>query len=136
MKTETSFGIIPLQLREGEWFVLLVQLLSGNHWSFPKGHPNPLETPQQTAERELFEETNLHISEWLNIPPLSESYLHNSIPKTVTYYPAIVKGDVITQPSEISNHIWVLLSAAHQILTYNPSQQLAIQLNSILSKSS
>lgn len=67
IKKEESCGIIPLQKISGTWMVFIVQHKSG-YWGFPKGHIEPGETQQQTASRELFEETGLHIEKYLPVP--------------------------------------------------------------------
>lgn len=136
MNTEHSCGIIPLQNRQGEWYTLLVKLYSGNHWSFPKGHVNPGETAQQTAERELFEETQLRVIEWLPFDPLEESYSfkrhHALTSKTVLYFLAIVEGEVTIQPEEIAAFEWVKLSDAPSHLTYDPVKDIAKKAHSLV----
>ena len=64
MLKEKAFGIIPIKRKNevGEYLIFLVQLKSGNHWGFPKGHPEPEETDfRLTAIREFKEETNLDV---------------------------------------------------------------------------
>lgn len=129
MIKEQSFGIIPLQKRQGEWFVLVVMLLSGKHWSLPKGHANKGETPQQTAERELQEETGLHILEWLPYGPYEETYFFKRdsalVGKTVVYFPAIVEGNVVTQKEEIEDYQWVPIAELAGKMTYKPAKTVA-----------
>lgn len=60
MKREVSYGIVPLRYMEGGWQILLIRHHAG-HWTFPKGHADRGESPQQTAERELREETGLAV---------------------------------------------------------------------------
>jgi len=131
MKKETSFGIIPLKKENDEWWVLLVQLQAG-HWGFPKGHPEPNETPQQTATRELKEETNLKIIKHLNIDPISENYTFDDIQKTVIYFPAIVEGDLITN-EEIQNSKWVPLNQAEEQITFKESKNICRKISDLIS---
>src|SRR5690348_6974076 len=100
---EYSYGVIPLKITEnGSYQVFIIQHRSGNHWSFPKGHPEFSETIQQTAERELFEETGLKIDKYLCDSKLySQSYLKplkngKKREKTVQFYAALVKGEIQT----------------------------------------
>ena len=91
MSLESSFGIIPFQIINDSLHVLLIKLCSGNHWSFPKGHQEPNESPLETAQRELKEETALVIASFIDLPPFVENYLiekkEGKVQKTVTYFP-------------------------------------------------
>lgn len=64
---EESFGFVIVHRAEDKDLFLLVRQLS--NWSFPKGHPEGDETPEQTAMRELFEECG--VSEFEIIPGVS-----------------------------------------------------------------
>lgn len=127
MKQETSYGIIPLQHEKHEWKVLLIQHGAG-HWSFPKGHPEAKETPQQTAARELEEETGLQVACFLSETPLEETYYFRFkgmlIHKTVVYYLAKVKGKIVLQTQEISDAKWVPLKEAANFVTYPAAKNL------------
>src|SRR5574337_476352 len=57
MPREISAGVI-LCRRAPEPYYLLLHYESG-HWDFPKGHIEPGEDAQQTARRELKEETGI-----------------------------------------------------------------------------
>jgi len=61
MKKDYSYGIIPVyhKIAEvGDYYFLLVKNCN-NSWSFPKGHAEAGETEEETAQRELFEETGV-----------------------------------------------------------------------------
>ncbi|MBD3304395.1 NUDIX domain-containing protein, partial [Candidatus Woesearchaeota archaeon] len=53
-KTRCSGGII---FNNGKY--LLVKHKEGGHWDFPKGHAEEGETEEETALREIYEETGL-----------------------------------------------------------------------------
>lgn len=135
MEKEASFGIIPLRKIEGNWQVAMVQLHAG-HWSFPKGHPDANETPQQTAIRELTEETGLTIARFLPLSPFYESYTFTSkgrpISKTVTYFPAEVTGTLSPQAEEIADCQWISLADAEKRATFPATKQVCLQLRSAL----
>jgi bis(5'-nucleosidyl)-tetraphosphatase len=126
MKKETSFGIIPLKLVEGEWHVLLISHSKGGFWSFPKGHAEPHEIPQESAVRELFEETGLHVVRYLSTHNLQENYQFSrhgqTIKKTVNYFIAEVDGVLNLQVGEVNDAIWVKLAEAHNKLTFPESR--------------
>lgn len=135
-KTEYCCGIIPLQKRGGEWWLLLIQHLHGKHWSFPKGHLEGNETPWQAAERELLEETGLHTTRLLFETPLRESYFiapRNSL-KTVDYFLAEVEGEVVLQKAEISAFCWQPLQQAASLITFPEARRLLAGVCDLLEK--
>lgn len=128
MLYEHSYGIIPLEQRDGLWYVFLVQHGKAKYWGFPKGHPSDGETPQQTAERELFEETGLKVVKYLDEKMVSTHYQfqhgEEKVDKTNSYFFAIVAGVVRIQVAEVSGDQWVSLSEALDVLTYPQDKEL------------
>lgn len=122
-----SFGVIPLRQRRKTWEVLLIQHQAG-HWSFPKGHADPGESPQTAAERELEEETGLKVVRYLSERVLKETYFFTDkkkkIHKTVSYYIALVEGDVTIQEAEIKDCRWVPLKAAEAMITFPEGKRI------------
>lgn len=122
MSREFAYGVIPVRF-ETQPEVLIVLHTKG-HWGFPKGHAESNETPLQTATRELFEETSLHLEKILTSQPITEhyTYTHSSGEvrrKTVEYYLATVSNEVpIAQEAEVSQIQWVTFEAAKNILTF------------------
>ena len=108
---EESFGVIPVRQSGEGWSVFLIQHRKGRYWGFPKGHAEPGETPEQSATRELLEETNLTIIRFLSIDPIKEEYTFllrgKRVFKRVVYYVAEVGGDVSLQMEEIADGMWV-----------------------------
>lgn len=134
-KTEISYGIIPLRKLNGKRQVLLVKHGKG-HWSFPKGHPETGETPQETAVRECEEETSLHIVSFLNIPPHEERYFFRRgsqlIDKRVTYFAAEVSGEVAVQAEEITDFKWLSLEEAEKWITFSEARALLAKISHYL----
>src|SRR3989338_8492003 len=119
---DASFGIIPLQKKDGRWQVFIVQSITG-HWGFPKGHSNgDHETIQQTAERELREETGFTLTSYFSVDPLSFSYECRShgkyVDKTVTLFLGQVTGNIHPCPIEIVESIWVVIDAVEQPVVF------------------
>lgn len=138
MKSEYSFGIIPLKQLEGVTHVLLIFHKGGRHWSFPKGHKDPEETDLETAKRELKEETGLDVALLLSDEPYRESYhfykFHEKVHKTVVYYPALVEGELCLQPEEILDAKWVPLEKAVHFLTFKEAKEICLQVAKFLAK--
>ncbi|OQX29135.1 MAG: hypothetical protein B0D92_05315 [Spirochaeta sp. LUC14_002_19_P3] len=66
MSPDRSYGAVVYQSgpQSGERLYLLVYHLSGGHWDHPKGHPEPGETHEETAVREILEETGVPVTLW------------------------------------------------------------------------
>ena len=125
--TDASFGIIPLQYVEGEWFVFLVEQYNARrgdrYWTFPKGHAEPGESPLQTAVRELTEETTLVPAIVLEQPgfPMQYTFIHEGIQtdKTVTYFLGLIaEPQFQIQASELAAATWHPLETASEQLSF------------------
>lgn len=131
VKEDRSFGIIPIREKQGVIELLIVKHLGG-HWSFPKGHPEPGESPQQTATRELLEETGLSVSSFLEMSPFEEEYTfyhrQQKIHKKVSYYPAYVDGTERKQEEEIIDLLWGDLASCIEKLTFKQAREFCIRL--------
>ena len=103
---QKSCGVIPFRYRSGEK-EYLVLLQTNNCWSFPKGHMEPGETEEETALRELKEETGLTADLIPGIRILTEYDMHNRRRKQVALFFGEVQGEVSLQPSEIRDYRWV-----------------------------
>jgi len=132
---ERSFGIIPLRLVENKWETLLVKHQKG-HWAFPKGHPEPNESPQDTASRELKEETGLQVTQFFPLDSLKEFYIFKRegtlVEKHVTYFLAEVEGEVTLQIEELEDFRWISLQEAAKLATFPETKNLPQKVLSIL----
>ncbi len=136
MKKIESFGVVPLIRQGDEWRVLLIVHREGNHWGFPKGRPNPGETPLDSATRELKEETNLTIKELLHPTPFVEHYefprKRERICKTVHYFPAVVEGDLKLQEAEIRGSKWCSFADAIKQLSFKEARHILHEIMRLL----
>ena len=134
---DQSFGIVPIYRNGKEILVFILRHLSG-YWGFPKGHPNPGETPLETATRELFEETQLHVEKLLSEDErLQETYSFRvegkTIRKTVQYFIASVKTqDFVIDTKEAREGKWVDINAAPKYLTFKEAQRICRESCQIL----
>lgn len=140
MRYEESFGVIPLRQQNGLWEVFLIQHNKGNYWGFPKGHAEEDETAVEAAFRELKEETNLDVIDCLTIDPFIEQYQFaikgSPVLKRVSYFAAIVSGDVKLQNLEIQDGSWFVLNEAIEKITHPEGKTILMKIEKLLFKSS
>lgn len=132
MEWEASFGVIPLCRQEGKWSVFLIQHKKGRYWGFPKGHAEPNESQQESALRELKEETNLELVRFLQEEPIIEEYSFllkgKRVYKRVLYFVAEVKGVVKLQKEEIQDGVWVPFPDALDTVTHPEGKAILAQV--------
>lgn len=126
-----SYGIIPLHKSDHGTEVLMVQHAPdvGGHWSFPKGTPEEVETPIETARREVFEETGLTFEEIDETKTFSEEYTFEKdgkiIEKTTTYFVGYVQSkDFVVDGTEIERAAWIPIKMVEEILTYPVAKRI------------
>lgn len=115
----------------------MVKHLKG-HWALPKGHPESNESPKETAARELFEETALTVTTFLDIPEEHELYSFREgaylIDKKVSYFAALVSGRPRPQEAEIAECLWVDVEKASELATFPATKQLCERLHTLLAE--
>ena len=131
-----SCGVVPFVRENGQWKVLVILHREGNHWGFPKGRVDLPESPQETAKRELKEETGLDILELLTAEPITEQYQFRKkdhiVVKRVSYFPALVGGELKPQEEEIRDAKWLTIEAALQQLSYKEARHILREFVRIL----
>lgn len=128
-KTDTSYGVIPFYKEEDGLKVFLIHQYGINDifWSFPKGHPEDSESPQETALRELMEETGLQ-AELLKEPVLHQSYWFmykgDRIEKFVEYFIGFTSDQKFTiQEEELESAGWFTPDEAMEQLTHDVAKE-------------
>ncbi|MCK4934583.1 MAG: NUDIX domain-containing protein [Simkaniaceae bacterium] len=134
---ETAFGIIPLSKQGDSWEVFLIKHVKGKYWGFPKGHTDQVDIhPEETAERELLEETGLKILERFDVDPLYESYqfLRDDIliEKSVYYFLASVTRDFTLETEEVIDGKWLKIPELLDYMTFDEGKMLIQKLIDIL----
>lgn len=113
MKYEKSCGAIVFDDDK----VLVVKHRAG-HVDFPKGHVENQETEEETAIREVKEETNVDIS-----IEGCRNTVHYSpkegVEKEVVFFAAKkINGEIVPQLEEVSEVKWVSINDVKKYLTY------------------
>ena len=130
---ELSAGIITARGQSCSRDYLILKHENGGHWSFPKGHLETGETPQEAAVRELREETGLTVQEIFSDFNLKTSYTFErggrEIFKTVIYFLGIVSRASVILSSEHTNYQWLPYRKCRGELTYENDKKLLDRAN-------
>ena len=124
MKQEKSCGAVVYTIRDGRLFFLVEHMKLG-HTSIPKGHVEGSETEEETAAREIREETNLEVR-------LDTSFRHEisyspfeGINKLVVFFAAeAATFDLVNQECEVSSLEWLPPEQAVQAVTYDTDKDV------------
>src|SRR3989344_4714754 len=101
-KKEQSFGVIPVFKENNNFLFCLIHEAEG-HWGFPKGHQDAGESEEETAKRELQEETGIN-----NVILDKKSFIENF-------------------KKEILELRWVNYNEAKQLLTFPEAREVLNQ---------
>ncbi|MBE6763083.1 MAG: NUDIX domain-containing protein [Ruminococcaceae bacterium] len=124
MRKEKSCGALVVRRGKDETEILLIKH-NGGHWAFPKGHVEAGESEEQTALREVQEETGLVVKldtryrEMVTFSPAPRTL------KDVVYFAAtVISGKETPQLTEVSDVRWVPFSKAEQYITFENDRHL------------
>lgn len=113
---EKSCGAILFKREKGNIFLLLLHETRSRFWSFPKGHMEEDETEEQTAVREVLEETGLQVE---LLPDFRESVEYSigvNKRKQAVFFLAEIQKDPILCEGEIESYRWVSLAEVYAML--------------------
>jgi 8-oxo-dGTP pyrophosphatase MutT (NUDIX family) len=127
--TEVSAGGVVVRQSGSGWDVCLVSVKG--RWEIPKGHPEKGETAQQTALREISEETGLPAVSLHVIKPLTTSnYAFQSegklVFKRVDTFLVTCDDDppLRHQESEVDDAQWFPVTNAKEVAAFNDTKKL------------
>lgn len=132
---ESSCGAVVFRDIKGEVRYLLIKNKRSAHWGFPKGHIEMGETKEQTALREVLEETGLHIRIIDGFESLSKYRIRDKIEKTVSIFVATT-NDTVTriQQEEIEDYIWLTYDRAMSLLKFENDKNILASAHDFLDK--
>jgi len=143
MSVEKSAGAVIFRKEGSKTLFLLLHYPSGsrsgrNYWDFPKGHIESKEMPEQTARREIEEETGLKdvkfiegFKEWIKY---FFKFEEKNIFKIVTFYLAETKNETVKISAEHSGFLWLQYEEAIEQLTFKNAKEILKKANDHLSK--
>lgn len=119
MNYEKSCGAIVYRKYHGNTEILLVRSIKSGHWSFPKGHVEEGETEEETARREIKEETGLDVLLDTGFRETVTFSPKRNTKKTVVYFVGMATSrELMPQQEEISELKWHEIGQAAGVLTY------------------
>lgn len=116
---ERSCGAVVVQKRPTGYYYLLVQHQRGLHWGLPKGHVDPNESREQTALREVLEETGLKIKLIDGFRRKVSYTIQAGVRKEVWYYLGTTSSQrLVLPPDEIRHAVWLELADAVRLVSH------------------
>jgi len=136
--TATSAGGIVVRHESGQpWLVVggRRRERDGRTWTLPKGTPNEGESREQTALREVEEETGLAVRITGTLDSIEYSFVQSGtrIHKTVHYFlMEAIGGDLGAHDHEFDEVRWISFDAAATMLTFETERALVAKAARLL----
>lgn len=136
--TATSAGGIVIRYESGQPLLVVGSRRrerDGRTWTLPKGTPNPDESREETALREVEEETGLEVRITGPLDDIAYSFVQSGtrINKTVHYFMMEpVGGDLARHDHEFDEVRWITFDAAATMLTFETERSLVARAASLL----
>lgn len=126
MRTEKSCGAVVFRTKNNRTQILLIRHVNGGHWAFPKGHVEKGETEEQTALREILEETGLSVTLDNRYRQVVSYSPKKDVIKDVVYFVAHAAADseTVAQESEISRIRWVDASKSIEYVSFDNDKKV------------
>ncbi|MCX8197635.1 MAG: bis(5'-nucleosyl)-tetraphosphatase [Candidatus Micrarchaeota archaeon] len=132
---EKSCGAVVFREEKGRRLYLILHYEEG-HWDFPKGHVEKGESEEETAKREIFEETGISQLEFL--PNYRDSIAYSfardgkRISKEVVFFAAKTPQTQVALSSEHLGFAWLEYEEAKRRLTYKNAKQVLEKAEALL----
>ena len=134
---DRSYGAVVYSLPDRLY--LLVHHARGSHWDHPKGHPESGETPEETARREIGEETGYAVRFEAGFFTEASWMLPNGQRKIVGYFLGLQNGEGDAAPpssGEILAIQWLPYADARLLITYETGKRVLDDAEKFISKAS
>jgi len=134
-----SSGGLVVRKNNGQWQVLLVKKSSSGLWTLPKGHKEKGEREEETASREVEEETGYKVKLGPRIGEISFRYTRNgqAFREIASFFLMEVTGEGRKEEEgEIEEVKWYSLDEALQALHYDNEKSLIHEVRRLMEKKS
>lgn len=135
MEKEKSCGAVIYRKKFNKIEYLLICSKKGHHWSYPKGHVENLETEEETALREIFEETGLKPKLDTNFRFMVTYSPKVGVIKDVIYFLGEISNQKVKiQVEEVLNYKWLPYHEALKMVTHDNERNILLEANKYLIK--
>ena len=132
---ESSCGAVVYRDIKGEIRYLLIKNRRSSHWGFPKGHIEQGETKQETAVREVLEETGIRVKLLDGFECVSKYKIQNKIEKTVSIFVGTTQDTHTSiQTEEIEDYIWLSYDRALSLLKFENDKNIITSAHEFLNQ--
>lgn len=139
MAREKSCGAVVFKKQKDGIKYLLLHY-EAVHWDFPKGNQEKDEKEEQTAAREIKEETGIEAIEFVDGFKETIKYFYKrgeeTVYKEVVFYLAQSATEKVELSFEHIGYAWMGYEHAYKKLTFNNSKELLKKANEFLNKKS
>ena len=130
---ESSCGAVVFRNIAGEIRYLLIKNKRSANWGFPKGHIENGETKEETAKREVLEETGIRIKIIPGFISTSEYTIQGKVEKSVSIFVASTTDtQTKIQQEEIEDYIWLNYAKAIKTLKFENDRSILERANEFL----
>ncbi len=130
---EHSCGAVVYRIINEEYRFLLIKNRRSNHWGFPKGHMEKGETKEETAKREVLEETGIHIDIVDGFCKSSQYKIGSKIEKRVDVFLGSTSDtQTVIQKEEIEDYIWLRYAEAFDRLKFENDKEILISVKEFM----
>ena len=139
-KTQVSAGGVVFRRRGGSVEVALISVGERGRWQLPKGLVGRGETPEETALREVREETGLQAELIAPLEKIEYWYFSSERGARVRYHKFVhfylmryLSGSTDDHDAEVNEARWFDLPAAKQALAFKSERQVLEQVERVMS---
>ncbi len=130
---ESSCGAVVFRMISGEVRYLLIKNKRSANWGFPKGHIERGETKEETARREVLEETGIRIQIIPGFISKSEYTIQGKVEKSVSIFVAKTSDtQTVIQHEEIEDYVWLNYEKAIKTLKFENDRSILERANDFL----
>lgn len=134
MKREKSCGVITLKNIDEKYYVLLIKHNLG-HIGIPKGHVEKNESEEETAIREVLEETGINTEIIGDFREVITYCPKENVEKDVVFFLGYATSNNIKiQEEEVQNVFWVTLKESIDVITFDKEKELIKRVIDYLDK--
>ncbi|GCD09895.1 bis(5'-nucleosyl)-tetraphosphatase [Clostridium tagluense] len=125
MDFEKSCGAVIYRMIDGNLEFLTISHRNDGHWGFPKGHMEENECEEETAVREVSEETGLLVTIINGFRESVDYLIKQETRKEVVYFLAQVQSQIVhIQVEEVADYKWSSFQQTKQLLSYKSSKEV------------